>query len=187
MNEWGIKNYQPYWTNSSIELASRLLKASLEDLKIQSIWMLWDNEEQQWFEDAPVVINTATKQLEFCANKLEYFSFSFNSIDLSAPVYWCLSEDEVDETEQPMYWMEVNNSKTNSLLNNKITEVFVIEYRMDRSLQKWLNKNEWSLHGVGFYLENCWLRILNGLNCNRLDYEVELDSSLRNVAINSNK
>ena len=180
---WGIKNYQPCWTNSSIELVSLLCKASLKNQTIQSIWMLWDSEAQQFFEDAPVVICTETEQLEFCANKLEYFSFSINSIDLSALVYWCLTEEEIDETEQAMYWIKADHPQINNILRKKITNIAIVEYQINQDIQQWLYKNEWLLYGVGFNIENSWFRILNGLDCNRLDYQFELDKSLRQISI----
>ena len=116
MKEWGIKHFQPAWTDSAAELSALLKLASLEQQKIESIWLLRD-EENEWFEDAPIVICTETTQLEFCANQLDYFSFSTNSIDLSAAVYWCTTEYS---GEKPMYWTQGCDAKIQALLGKQV-------------------------------------------------------------------
>ncbi len=94
-----------------------------------------------------------------------------------------MAEEEIDETEQAMYWIKVDNPQINNILGKKITDIVVIEYQINQDTQESLNKNEWLLHGLGFNIENSWFRILNGLDCNRLDYQFELDKSLRQISI----
>ena len=75
MREWGIKNYQPQWTDSATDLFDLIAKVPLIGFQVRSLWNLWDEESDEWFSDALIVICTLEKQLEFCATKLNKFSF----------------------------------------------------------------------------------------------------------------
>ena len=180
MDEWGIKYYQPRWTNSSDELTSLLLEASLKKEQVKSIWTAQDSEDGEWFKDAPVVICTQTKQLELCASHLDRFSFSINSIDLYSSIYWCGTKED---GELPLSWILADCPEIQDLIGKKIAEVGIIEYQMSDENQDFLSVDEWLLHGVAFYLQDRWFRVLNGLDCNRLDFKAELERSLRYTSI----
>ena len=155
MGVWGINNYQPRWCNTSDELSKLLIQTSLIGLQISSSWSLWAGEEDEWFNDAPVVICTETAQFEFCANKSEEFSFSLDSIDLGVPVYWCADSDT---DLQPFYWVRSRNIEFNGLVGKSIAGVEIIE---SEHIQP-------DLTGITLKFENDRLEILNGLDCNLL-------------------
>ncbi len=165
MGKWGIHNYQPQWSNSVAELSSSIQQISTTDMQIRSIWSLWDEEDDEWFNDAPIVICTQEQQLEFCATKLDKFSFSLNSIDLNLPVYWCGVEDP---DVVPLQWVSQRNPEFDNLVGKIITEIEIIESGLDRDTQSFLVMGTGILSGIALKFENDRLEIINGLDCNTL-------------------
>ncbi len=165
MGEWGIDNYQPHWSNSATELSDRLRQISPADMEIRSIWSLWDEEEDEWFNDAPIVVCTQTQQLEFCAIRLDEFSFSLNSIDLTRPVYWC---GDTDPDTIPFRWVEQRNPEFANLVGKIISEIEIIESGIDPGSQTALSIGTGELSGIALKFEDDYLAILNGLDCNTL-------------------
>ena len=156
MGVWGIDNYQPRWCHTSDELANLLVQTSLVGVQIRSIWSLWDREEDEWFSDAPVVIDTQAAQLEFCAQKSDEFSYSLDSIDLGVPVYWCCESADTDV--HPFYWVQARNIEFNALVGAVITGIEIVEY----------GSTESELAGIALKFEDDRLEILNDLDCNLL-------------------
>lgn len=165
MCEWGISNYQPQWTNSTSELAELIAMTSLVGLQVKSLWSLWDEESDEWFSDAPVVICTQEKQLEFCATKLNEFSLSLDSIDLDLPVYWC-GYKATDE--QPLRWVQQRNLELRNLSGKTITDVEIVESYMTQDTQAFLGLGSWILSGIAFQFQKEYLEIVNGLDQNLL-------------------
>jgi hypothetical protein len=91
MENWGIKNYQPQWKDSATALLELIEKAPLIGYPVEELWSLWDEENDEWFSDGPVIIAIQGRNFEFCANKLNEFSFSVDSIDVSVPAE-CLTD-----------------------------------------------------------------------------------------------
>ena len=125
MGEWGIKNYQPQWTESPIDLSELISQISFISSPVISFWSLWDMEDDQWFCDAPIVICTPNHQLEFCATQLSKFSFSVNSVDLDASVNWC--GDEGIDDALPLRWVKNKNPEFKNWAKKEIIDIEIIE------------------------------------------------------------
>jgi hypothetical protein len=167
MGVWGIDNYQPRWCSTSDELSDLLIQASPIGLQIRSVWSLWDGEEDEWFSDAPIVICTQAAQLEFCAHKLDEFSYSLNSIDLGVLVYWCCDSSDTDV--QPLYWRKQRNIEFDGLVETAIAGVEIVEYgSIEPDVQVFLGVDTWALTGIALKFDDNRLEILNGLDCNLL-------------------
>ncbi|MEL6138989.1 MAG: hypothetical protein AAFR42_16475, partial [Cyanobacteria bacterium J06628_6] len=106
---------------------------------------MWDVDDDEWFNDAPIVLCTETQQLEFCANRLSDFSLSTDSIDLSLPVYWC-GEEESDF--RPLRWVQQRNNEFHGFVQQSIAGVEVIEARVQSEMQKFLGLKSWILSGI---------------------------------------
>jgi hypothetical protein len=171
---WGIKNYQPQWSNSAEDLLGLVTQVPLIGCQIQALWSLWD-EDDEWFRDAPIVICTQEHQLEFCANKLDEFSFSVDSIDLNIPVYWCGDEDP---DEQPFRWMQQKNPEFSGLIGKSITGIEIAESRIEKDLQAFLGLEPLILSGIVLQFQDKRLEILNGLDCNLLSRQQNSDERL---------
>jgi hypothetical protein len=85
------KNFKPQFfteAQKGLELHGDKL-IDLIGKEITGSWILWDNDQNEWFSDAPVVIEIEHAiQLELLANKTEEFSITFDAIDLSEEPTW---------------------------------------------------------------------------------------------------
>lgn len=173
---WGIKNYQPQWSDSYTELLKLIVHIPLIGCQVQALWSLWDEDNDEWFSDAPVVICTQENQIEFCANKLNEFSFSLDSIDLSVPVYWCGEEDPGTKSFR---WVQQKNPEFRDLVGKLITEIEIVESRMEKDIQTFLGLESLVLSGIALQLQDKRLEILNGLDCNLLSRSQKTDERLK--------
>lgn len=180
MGEWGIQNYQPQWSKSATELLKSMEQIPLTGLKVQAAWSLWDEESDEWFSDAPVVICTQEKQLEFCATKLYEFSFSLDSIDLSVPVYWCGCEDP---DAKPFRWVQQKNPEFSDLVGELVTGIEIVESCIEKDMQTFLGVEMWILSGIALQFKHARLEILNGLDCNTLSRSQKTDEGLRYIKV----
>lgn len=176
MYEWGIKSYQPQWSDSATELLELITQTPLIGFQVQALWSLWDEENDEWFNDAPIVICTQERQLEFCANKLNEFSFSLDSIDLSVPVYWCGDEDPDTKSFR---WVQQKNPEFSDLARKLITGIEIVESCVEKDMQTFLGLELWILSGVALQFQNERLEILNGLDCNILSRSQKSDERLK--------
>jgi hypothetical protein len=173
---WGIKNYQPQWSDSCTGLLELVVQIPLIGCQVQALWSLWDEETDEWFSDAPLVICTEENQLEFCANELDKFSFSLDSIDLSVPVYWC--EDEDPDTKS-FRWIQQKNPEFRDLVGKFITGIEIVESFIEKDVQIFLGLDVLILSGIALQFQDERLEILNGLDCNLLSRGWETDEKLK--------
>lgn len=176
MCKWGIKNYQPQWSNSATELLEIIAKIPLMGFQVQALWSLWDEERDEWFNDAPIVICTQKEQLEFCATRLNEFSFSLDSIDLSVSVWW--GGYEAPDTK-PLQWVRQKNPEFRDLAGKLITGIEIVESYTEKDMQTFLGLEPWILSGVALELQNERLEIFNGLDCNMMSRRQQTDQGLK--------
>lgn len=176
MYKWGIRSYQLRWSDSATELLELIAQISLIGAQVQALWSLWDEENDEWFNDAPIVVCTQEKQLEFCANKLNEFSFSLDSINLSVPVYWCGDEDP---DIKPFRWVQQKNPELSDLAGKFITGIEIVESRVEKDMQTFLDLELWILSGIALQFQGERLEILNGLDCNILFRNQKNDERLK--------
>ena len=176
MNEycWGIKGWKPSWYESVNELISALRKENICGSIIESTWTLWDGEE--WFEDAPVIVVAGNKQLEFCANKIDIFSFSINSIDIKTSVNWCEEPSGLGS----LIWKKDAHALLANLVGKRLIEIGVIEYCLDKNVQEIFNQ-QWVLSGVYMSCGSAYIEIFNALDCNGITNNRDSNSELRYV------
>lgn len=179
---WGIKYYQPQWIKSGKELSELLAETPLIGCQVQALWSLWDEEFDEWFNDAPVVICTKENQFEFCANKLDEFSFSLDSIDLDIPVYWCGDEDPDTKSFR---WVQQKNSEFRDLVGKLITKIEIVESCIEKDMQTFLGLESQILSGIALQFQDERLELLNGLDCNLLSRSQTTDGSLRYIQIST--
>lgn len=124
---------------------------SLEGLigiKIIEFWVAWEEKEDEWFNDLPVIISFEDWQLELCAYKSGEFAITFDQIDLA---------EEIDYygTDSLLKWEIDKMPKLNECRNKPVVKVEIIEC---------FNQ----LIGIGFHLEEGYLAVCNGLDENMI-------------------
>lgn len=83
MLRFGIHGYEPQWLNGrdSIAAAHGRLLAGLHGSTLRHVWLVWDLGSDEWFTDAPVLLEFGTEQVEIDHQKFDDLSITWNSID----------------------------------------------------------------------------------------------------------
>lgn len=86
----GISGYQPQWHRGLAQVAAthgtRL--AHLTGRTLTHTWLVWDNDADRWFPDAPVLLDFDGEQLEISHHNLDAVSVTWNTINPAIPVLW---------------------------------------------------------------------------------------------------
>ncbi|CAL2104885.1 hypothetical protein T190115A13A_110021 [Tenacibaculum sp. 190524A02b] len=122
---------------------------------IDSYFVQWRLDKNEWNEDTPIIALINGKQYEFTAYQLSY-SFTIDKFKLTNKLNWYGAGDEM-----PLKWKKNAFENINSILHKPITKIYGLEYGYKSNF-----------HLVGFEFEfdnskNC-LHISNGLDCNTI-------------------
>ena len=94
---------------------------SLPGRRLTDVRIVWDQEDDSWFADEPVVMVFDDVQLEIVFWKLNELSISWNAIDLEAKPNWFGSFGDMD-----LQWRQCQDSV--ELVGKRLTELSLIEH-----------------------------------------------------------
>ncbi|WP_344250432.1 hypothetical protein [Isoptericola hypogeus] len=85
---FGIEGYKPAWQRGlrSIQARHGRRLASLVGRRLTHAWLLWDRENDEWFADAPVLLDLDGEQLEIQHQKFDDLSLTWSTVDPFASV-----------------------------------------------------------------------------------------------------
>lgn len=92
---WGIENYEPNFTENfddALQMCRRF-KSQIIGGTIEKTWVAWQEGDDSWSADAPVILRISGNNFEICFTKLSDFAFTSNLIDIEKPFLWCGSEE----------------------------------------------------------------------------------------------
>ncbi|RVU36797.1 hypothetical protein EOI86_16670 [Hwanghaeella grinnelliae] len=161
--ERGLRNYKPQFLDNVDDFVSRngSFLRSLSGQKILDVWCVWSLEYGEYWLDAPVIVVTDACQIELCAQKLEEFSVTTDTVKLDDRVSW-YGDERFELRKFAVY------------------EDFEIENVWCVELQHTLNDYDWwALGGVAFTDAGHFLSITNGLDVNLIETEWKEDAFLR--------
>lgn len=145
-----IKNYNPkFYTQPTHIIKDH--KARLDELKgkkIEGIWIVWNQDDDEWFNNLPVIIKFEDCQLELCANKTDEFAVTFDEINMS-------NEIDYFGNGNVLKWEKNKLNSFSKCINKRIVSIEIIE---------WLS----CLTGIGFNLDDGYLAFVNGLDENKI-------------------
>jgi hypothetical protein len=146
----GIKNYIPkfYTELSQIINEHKTRLQGLKGKRIEEIWVAWEQDENEWFKDLPVIMRFEDCQIELCAYKTDEYAVTFDQINLS---------DEIDYygTDLVLSWEKNKLKELNNCINKQIVKVEIIEWKSQ-------------LTGMGFHLEEGYFAVCNGFDENEI-------------------
>lgn len=144
----GIKSYNPkiYTEQSQILKDQKIRLQGLKGKKIKDIWVAWEKNSDEWFNDLPVIIRFEDCQLELCAYKSGEYAITFNQIDLT-------EENDYYGTDFLLSWEQNKLMQLAESINKRIDKVEMIECFEQ-------------LNGVGLHLGEGYLAVCNGLDEN---------------------
>ncbi|MET8522102.1 hypothetical protein [Nocardioides sp. NPDC004968] len=119
-----IANYQPSWQCglSAITRANGSRLGRLRGRSLTRSWLLWDRNDDEWFTDAPVVLDFAGEQLEINHQKFDDLSLTWNTID---PLL------HVPYPDFDLVWRDDAVAQLARLQARTVTAVDLLEYRGD--------------------------------------------------------
>ncbi len=167
----GIRTYKPNFFNDP-DLFLKTQKDKFEKLigkPITRYWVMWDEKEDEWYPDGPVILEIDEDNYEFCAYQLDDFSFTLNTIDLKEKLDWYGMGDEL-----PLCWKENGKQELQDSLNRPITAIYVLTYIFKSKIVETGEPHQtgFMMYGIEFECnrekETTFFSIFNGLDQNAL-------------------
>jgi hypothetical protein len=175
----GIQDYAPSQYQSAEQLESEL-GAELHNLigmPLESVWLMWDAIDDEWFADGPVILGLGGRQLEVCAYRFETLFVSLDAIDRSKPLDWYAGADS-DGAPFDLRWVENPPiDGLNDIVGRKIQRIGAGEYAWE--LSETMSLPPWHLASMEFELEGACFAIENALDENALRFSAPAESEIR--------
>jgi hypothetical protein len=85
---FGIEGYQPVWRRGLASIRARHGRrlAGLVGRRLAHVWLLWDLDADEWFADAPVLLDFDGEQLDIQHQKFDEVSTTWVTADPNKPV-----------------------------------------------------------------------------------------------------
>lgn len=162
-NNFGIQGWEPRWYNSLPDLKNQLLNFSFVGKKIDACWTLWD-KQNQFFEDAPIILIIEGQQYHFCALKFDEFSVTQGTINTNQKVAWC---GGAPDPFGYLTWHKNKNLDFESIIGEKILKVEIVEYENEPGNPLPV-VSQIFITGISFSTDKSYLEIFNAGDCNAL-------------------
>lgn len=121
---------------------------------IQKIWVAWEQNQDEWFNDCPVIICFDECQLELCAYKMDEFAVTFDKILVPQKLCWYGSDLKLN-------WEENKMEDLHDVRGKQVIGIEMIERRETEAA-------DFYLAGMGFHLNDGYFAICNGLDENMI-------------------
>ncbi|AGC77866.1 hypothetical protein LX97_01958 [Nonlabens dokdonensis] len=186
----GIPTYKPKFYNSAESFRIEFDKILFELIgkSIDRFWIMWNTKENEWLTDGPIVLEIEGKRFEFTAYKLDEFSLTINSFELTDKLDWYGLEKEM-----PLVWKKDGKSELTKNLNKPIIGINILTYNFLSQSVETGEKYETGdiLTGIEFVLEkesesdnDNFFSIHNGLDQNALSTtEIQYQNQIKRIKI----
>ena len=168
---FGIQNYRPRFFSNCKDFLSnnRYLIKQIIGQKIEKIYWVWSEENNDWAKDYPVVIKLSNGICTLCANNFSDFAIGWNNIDFSSKI-------KTDSFYGVCAWKEYKTRQLELIKDKEIRSVEIINFlpRFIKDYPIYNKKDEkiirlmGFLHGVGFIFDDVAMVIVNGLEDNNI-------------------
>ena len=186
----GISKYNPkfHTTAESFKSEFNQILSELIGKRIERFWVMWETKESEWLTDGPIVLEIDGKRFEFTAYKMDEFSLTINSFELTDKLDWYGMG-----TEMPLIWKENGKSELTKNLNKFITGINILTYNFLSESVETGEKYETGdmLTGIEFVLEKesesdkeNFFTIFNNLDQNGIDKtEINHENQIKRIKI----
>ncbi|MGK5517835.1 hypothetical protein ACSNN9_00585 [Micromonospora sp. URMC 107] len=95
MSDFGIVGYRPSWLSGIDAIAHRQGRRlrGLVGRRLTRTWVVWDDDDDEWFADCPVVLDFAGERVEVNHQKFDELSITWNTVDVARAPAWPTSDD----------------------------------------------------------------------------------------------
>ena len=168
-------NYSPNYLNSA-QLVIESHQAAIKGLLGKSLtesWVVWELNENGWFNDAPIVLNFEGTRLELNYFGMSELSITFNTLSLSEKLNW------YGLTNLDLVWREDSLKELVAVKGLHLKKVEVAEFLFETEVVQNRNTPElvgqkdadWLLSGLSFWFDEQHVSIHNGLDENAISFE----------------
>lgn len=158
MIRYGIQDYQPQWLRGrdNITGAHARRLASLIGLTLQHLWLVWDLDDDEWFTDAPVLLDFGATQVEIDHQKFDDLSITWNTIN---------PKRAIEDSCFHLAWRPDPLPNLVDLPGRTLRHVELLE---------WIGGDHDMADGslaIGFDLAPAWLTVFNAMDENGLEHQ----------------
>jgi hypothetical protein len=116
----GVPDYAPLHAVqvADVPAADRGRLRSLTGLELRASWAVWDVRDDEWFTDAPLVLDFGQQRLELAGFKT-HLCLAWDTIDVSAPFDWYGTDFELE-------WRRDAIAAVNALLGRPLIAVSLL-------------------------------------------------------------
>ncbi|MCP9619253.1 hypothetical protein FOH10_14375 [Nocardia otitidiscaviarum] len=166
MSYYGIPGYRPRWLVGLADITSahgqRLSR--LVGRPLSKSWLVWDQSDDEWFADCPVVLDFDGEQVEITHQKFDELSITWNSIAPHQQRPWSYPEDNDPEIDAfHLSWRSDAITALTALEGQPLLAVDLLEWTSQRI------DFATGMIAVSFTFTSDRLTISNGLDENRLE------------------
>lgn len=118
----GIEGYQPSWQHGLASIRTRHGRrlAGLVGRRLSHAWLVWDRDADEWFADAPVLLDFDGDQLAIQHQKFDDLSITWATADPNKPVSFL---------EFDLAWRSGATSDLANLEGRHLREISLLEWR----------------------------------------------------------
>jgi hypothetical protein len=162
MARFGIQDYEPEWLNGrdSITAVHGRRLAQLGGRTLQHVWIVWDRKADQWFADAPVLLDFGDERVGIDHQKFDDLCITWNTVDPTRSI-----EDPFDEDSLfDLVWRPEATPQLAGLAGRTLDRVELLE---------WAGGDDDMANGsiaIGLDFAPTWLTIFNALDENGLAF-----------------
>lgn len=151
---FGIPGYRPAWLNGFADVAGRHAQRlrGLVGRRLTSIWVVWDDEDDSWFADCPVVLDFDEERLEINHQKFDDLSITWCTVDVTRAPIWPTSDGF------RLRWRDDAPALLAAPRGQRLEAVELLEYAGGDLAD--------STVAVGMRFSDSWLTIYNALDQN---------------------
>ncbi|WP_327356612.1 hypothetical protein [Streptomyces sp. NBC_01304] len=152
---FGIEGYEPAWQCGvrAVSATHGVRLASLVGRTLTRAALLWDVEDDEWFADAPVVLDFEGEQVELQHQKFDDLSLTWGSVDPGRPVRFL---------DFALRWRDDAVAELAALQGQPLCEVELLEWRGQDAA--------YEMVAVGFRFPQGRVTVQNGLDENDLSF-----------------
>ncbi len=165
MSYFAIEGYQPRWLSGRREIAAAHggKLGSLAGRRLDHAWLAWDRDTDEWFADAPVLLDFGGEQVEVSHQKFNDLSVTWKTIDPVGHATWSVGDDGDPEVHTfHLGWQRDAVPELSALEGRRLTVVELLEWAGGDVAD--------GMVAVSFVFDDERLTISNALDENSLEF-----------------
>lgn len=158
----GVKDYNPKYYNNIEDIRKNHFPKlrKLIGKSISEVWAVYDCDEDELWNDCPIVLKVEDCQFEMSVFKDNEIAITWNDINLLEELDWYGCK------EVKLEWKKNTIKEIRNQFGKPIQDIEIMEYLSETydGRTKKLLSSEWLLSGIGFKFKGGYFEIFNVLD-----------------------